>query len=217
MVLLRWEVDDRGLILSAHRFQPTDTKPGEITLSWTLPEDRRNGVVLRVAISWRAENAPGSGEASFELEAGAGTVRGLTPGVSYVFRGWAETAAGAGEAREWRQRTPIGSPPVAGHAVPAAVMRAATALSVRYRSDYFRSDNGNVTAYTLIVAEEPRLNTSAPLPSWQDVQHLAVWPPYQVSPIGRFLLLHHCNFYNWFRIVTLIRILKSSLVSSVNT
>ncbi|VVC88348.1 unnamed protein product, partial [Leptidea sinapis] len=41
--------------------------------------------------------------------------------------------------------------------------------------------NGNVTAYTLVLGEEPRNDTPARLPSWRDVHRLPVWPPYQVT------------------------------------
>lgn len=53
-------------------------------------------------------------------------------------------------------------------------------MVVRFRANLFSAANGNVTAYTLVLGEEPRPDTPAPLPSWRDVQRLPVWPPYQV-------------------------------------
>ena len=52
---------------------------------------------------------------------------------------------------------------------------------MRFRKNYFSDDNGNITAYTVIVAEDTSKNTSGlEMPSWYDVQAYSKWPPYQV-------------------------------------
>lgn len=65
------------------------------------------------------------------------------------------------------------------------VRRSSSTVAVRFRADYFSAANGNVTAYTLVLSEEPRNDTPARLPSWRDVHSLPVWPPYQVRPPAR--------------------------------
>lgn len=106
---------------------------------------------------------------------------GLAAGGEYEFRLRAENGAGAGAAARLRQRMAIAAPP-RPTAQPAEVRRASSTVTVRFRADYFSPANGNVTAYTLVLAEEPHADTPASLPSWRDVHRLPVWPPYQVRP-----------------------------------
>lgn len=109
-------------------------------------------------------------------------VPGLTPGGTYSFRLWARTGAGAGPAARWTQQLGIAAPPrPPPHATPAAVRATPTTVAVRFRQDYFSQANGNVTAYALVVAQEPRNDSLERLPGWRDVQGLPVWPPYQVG------------------------------------
>lgn len=106
---------------------------------------------------------------------------GLVPGVTYEFELRGESGAGAGGAARWTQLMVIAAPPRPRHdALPAPVARTSSTVAVRFRADYFSAANGNVTAYTLVVGEEPRNDTPARLPSWRDVQRLPLWPPYQV-------------------------------------
>lgn len=165
-------------------FQPADARPSELALTWSLAPDRRNGDLRRYVVRYWPARAPSDvRERNFPADAVGGTVSQLLPGETYVFRLHAETDAGSGPPRWWRQRMAIEAPPPPlRDALPAEVARTASTVSVRFRGDYFSSDNGNVTAYTLVVAEDPSLNASRPaLPSWRDVQHYSVWPPYQVT------------------------------------
>lgn len=113
---------------------------------------------------------------------------GLAPGGTYEFSLRAETGGGAGAAARLTQHMGIGAPPrPAASALPAAAQATPTTVAVRFRSDYFSSANGNVTAYTLVLAEEPAAAPSPPatrMPSWHDVQRLSVWPPYQVGHLA---------------------------------
>lgn len=115
----------------------------------------------------------------------AGAVAGLAPGGTYEFALRGETRGGRGPAARCEQHMAIGAPPrPAPSALPAPAQATPTTVAVRFRSDYFSPANGNVTAYTLVVAEEPSQGVAAAparMPSWRDVQRLSVWPPYQVS------------------------------------
>ncbi|XP_034825166.1 tyrosine-protein phosphatase 10D [Maniola hyperantus] len=162
------------------RFQPADTKPAEITFTWELPPRDAHGVLQRFVLEYFPPDEPAAARRlEFPAAAREGTITGLTAGAEYEFRLAAESRAGAGAAAAWRARTAIAAPP-RPRALPAAVRRTTSTVTVRFRADDFSPANGNVTAYALVVAEEPR-DAPAQLPAWRDVQRLAVWPPYQVS------------------------------------
>lgn len=116
------------------------------------------------------------------ISARSGVVSGLVPGAAYVVRVRAETGAGAGPAAQLVQHMAIGAPPrPPAAATPRELRRSSSTVAVRFRADYFSAANGNVTAYTLVLGEEPRNDTPARLPSWRDVHALPAWPPYQVT------------------------------------
>lgn len=77
---------------------------------------------------------------------------------------------------------PIEAPPKpANQVVPTEVYRSSTSIQIRFRKNYFSDQNGAVTMYTVIVAEDDSKNASGlEMPSWRDVQSYSVWPPYQV-------------------------------------
>ncbi|XP_049865569.1 tyrosine-protein phosphatase 10D isoform X2 [Pectinophora gossypiella] len=145
------------------KFQPSDAKPNELTFDWELPPSERNGVLRRYIIEYAPQGDPKNVKTQeFSADATSGTVSGLTPGGTYEFRLRGETR-----------------PPPS--ALPTPVRRTASTIAVTFRGDYFSFANGNVTAYTLVLGEEPRNDTPARLPSWRDVRRLPVWPPYQVT------------------------------------
>ncbi|XP_063616070.1 tyrosine-protein phosphatase 10D-like [Cydia splendana] len=174
-------------------FHPTDAKPNQLTFSWDLPANQANGVLEKFVIEYAPQNQPEKNTTiTFPPEARSGVVAGLTPGGTYSFRLWAATGAGAGPAARWTQHLAIAAPPrPAPHALPAAVRATPTTVSVRFRNDFFSSANGNVSAYALVVAQEPRNDSSDRLPSWRDVHGLPVWPPYQVTE--PYFPFHHSS------------------------
>lgn len=118
----------------------------------------------------------------YTYTARSGNVTGLVPGGAYWMQLRAETGAGLGPAARASAQLDIGPPPrPAADATPRAVRHSSSTVAVRFRADYFSPANGNVTAYTLVLAEEARNDTPARLPSWRDVHALDVWPPYQVT------------------------------------
>ncbi|XP_048481180.1 tyrosine-protein phosphatase 10D [Plutella xylostella] len=166
------------------KFQPLDSKPTSMTFGWRLPASEHNGVLRRFVIQYGPQGAPPSAllTAEFPPDARSGTVSGLTAGEAYSFAAWAESGAGAGAAARWSERMAIAAPPrPPASAVPSELRRTSTTVVVRFRSDYFSAANGNVTAYTLVVSEEPSNSSAARLPSWRDVARLPLWPPYQVT------------------------------------
>ncbi|KAM3958132.1 LOW QUALITY PROTEIN: tyrosine-protein phosphatase 10D [Aphomia sociella] len=164
-------------------FRLADAKPSELRFAWELPAAERHGAVREFVLQYApAEAAERAATLRFPGEARGGAVAGLRPGAQYAFALWAVNGAGAGAAARSLQRLAIAAPPrPPPHALPAEVRRATTAVAVRFRGDYFSPANGNVTAYTLVLAEEPRDDTPPPLPSWRDVHRLPLWPPYQVT------------------------------------
>ncbi|XP_060800520.1 tyrosine-protein phosphatase 10D isoform X3 [Amyelois transitella] len=166
-------------------FRLADAAPQSLSFEWSLPAAARNGVLRRFVLQYAPAHAPADARTdSFPPDASGGRVLDLSPGVTYAFSLWAETGAGAGPAARLALATPIAAPPPpAPHALPLEVpgSRSVSTVAVRFRKDYFSPANGNVTAYTLVLAEEPRNDTPAQLPSWRDVHRLPVWPPYQVT------------------------------------
>ncbi|CAF4853022.1 unnamed protein product [Pieris macdunnoughi] len=164
-------------------FHPTDAKPTELTFAWRLPPRDAHGDLLAFHLTYWPLGAPDMArEIAFPPDAEDGAVRGLRAGGTYEFELRGETSAGRGAAARWRQHMAIAAPPrPRAQALPTAVRRTSSTLVVRFRADYFSPANGNVTAYTLVLGEEPRNDTPARLPSWRDVQRLPVWPPYQVT------------------------------------
>lgn len=172
------------------RFQLSDATPTELAFEWRLEPRDAHGELLRFTVEYAPVEggAGGAGEAAwaaaravhFPADARAGRVSGLAAGGEYEFRLRAENGAGRGAAARLRQRMAIAAPP-RPTAQPAEVRRSSSTVAVRFRADYFSPANGNVTAYTLVLAEEARAATPARLPSWRDVHRLPVWPPYQVT------------------------------------
>ncbi|XP_037297538.1 tyrosine-protein phosphatase 10D [Manduca sexta] len=164
-------------------FHPADATPSRLSFVWELPAGEANGNLTRFVLEYAAASQPERrSRLEFGASARAGAVAGLSPGGTYEFWLRAETGAGAGEAAHWTQHMDIAAPPrPPPAALPSPVRRTATTVVVRFKSDYFSAANGNVTAYTLVLCEEPRNDTPARLPSWRDVHRLPVWPPYQVT------------------------------------
>ncbi|XP_068628161.1 tyrosine-protein phosphatase 10D [Battus philenor] len=164
-------------------FSPSDARPSELTFAWELPAAERNGVLRRFTLDyWPRDRPHQRATLDFPPHATGGTVTGLVPGVTYEFELRGESGAGTGAAAHWSQHMAIAAPPRPRQdALPAPGARTSSTVAVRFRADYFSAANGNVTAYTLVVAEEPRNDTPARLPSWRDVHRLPVWPPYQVT------------------------------------
>ncbi|KAL0839964.1 hypothetical protein ABMA28_016572 [Loxostege sticticalis] len=166
-----------------HDFRLADASPSELTFAWDMPEEARHGTLRRFVLTYAPKDSPEAG-ASVTLppEARSATATGLAAGLLYVVSLAAETGAGAGPAATLLQRAPIAAPPPPPpQATPRELRRTTTTVVVRFRANLFSAANGNVTAYTLVLGEEPRPDTPAPLPSWRDVQRLPVWPPYQVT------------------------------------
>ncbi|XP_032511666.1 tyrosine-protein phosphatase 10D isoform X3 [Danaus plexippus] len=167
------------------RFQPSDATPTELAFAWDLPAADAHGLLRGFVLEYASVDDPSDIHTiEFSPDARSGRVSGLTAGGEYEFRLSAESGAGRGAAARWKQRMAIAAPPrPRPHALPAEVAsrRTSSSVAVRFRSDYFSAANGNVTGYTLVVGEEPREDTPAPLPSWRDVHRLPLWPPYQVT------------------------------------
>lgn len=54
-------------------------------------------------------------------------------------------------------------------------------ITLEFNKDYFLDNNGEILKYAVIVAEDPLQNLSYPVPSWNNVHGLPVWPPYVVK------------------------------------
>lgn len=163
-------------------FHPLDTRPNEITFTWSLPNHDHNGHLKKFTITYGIEGSANVMSKVFKPGETEGTVKNLTPGRTYIFRIKAETGVGSGPEETWKQRMPIAAPPKpSSQVVPTEVCRTSTTIQIRYRKNYFSTQNGNITMFTIIVAEDDSKNASGlEMPSWRDVQAYSVWPPYQV-------------------------------------
>ncbi|XP_055611561.1 tyrosine-protein phosphatase 10D isoform X3 [Uranotaenia lowii] len=164
------------------KFAPIDIQPSEITFEWSLPSNEQNGVIRQFTITYGLEGSQHTQPKDFKPTELRGTIKGLLPGKTYIFRIQAKTAIGYGPEQMWKQKMPILAPPKPEtQVVPTEVGSSATTIEIRFRKHYFSDQNGVVTTYTIIIAEDDSKNASGlEMPSWYDVQSYSVWPPYQV-------------------------------------
>lgn len=163
-------------------FQSIDVKPNEITLRWNLPLSEQNGILTGFRISYNVKGTSVFKYHLFQPNDTIGTIYNLSPGKSYLFEIQAHTKVGPGNKKSWEEKMPIWAPPQPLKSViPSEISHSSQTITVRYKKNFFSPLHGPITAYTVIVAEEPL--TTDPLdlnlPSWHDVQKHAIWPPYQ--------------------------------------
>ncbi|XP_076686342.1 protein tyrosine phosphatase 10D isoform X1 [Andrena cerasifolii] len=172
------------------KFHPTDIQPSDISFEWSLPSQEQNGIITKYTITYGLDVSLSRlflGSAHTQTQDfGPGEYRGvikfLIPGKTYIFRIQAQTKIGFGPEAVWKQKMPILAPPKPPtQVVPTEVCRSSTTIQIRFRKNYFSEQNGAVTSYTIIVAEDDSKNASGlEMPSWRDVQAYSIWPPYQV-------------------------------------
>lgn len=164
------------------KFHPRDIQPSHITFEWALPSNEQNGIIRKFTITYGLEGSTHTQVHNFKPTEFYGTIKMLNPGKSYIFRIQAETKIGYGPEAIWKQQMPILPPPKPpSHVVPTEVCRSSSTVQIRFRKNYFSDQNGAVTMYTIIVAEDDSKNASGlEMPSWRDVQAYSEWPPYQV-------------------------------------
>lgn len=163
-------------------FRPQEIHPTSVTFEWQLLPSDSNGVIQQFSITYGLEDSAHTLVQTFRATETSGRIGGLEPGQTYVFRIQARTVVGYGPESLWKERMPILAPPrPATPVVPTEVNRGSTTIQIRFRKNYFLDTNGQVTMYTIIVAEDDSKNASGlEMPSWWDVQAYNVWPPYQV-------------------------------------
>ncbi|XP_046489703.1 tyrosine-protein phosphatase 10D isoform X2 [Neodiprion pinetum] len=163
-------------------FQPSNVSPSDITFEWSLPSQDQNGVIRKFSITYGLEGSTHTQVKDFKPTELQGVIKSLIPGKTYIFRIQAETRIGFGPEVVWKQKMPILAPPKPPtQVVPSEVCRSSTTIQIRFRKNYFSEQNGAVTSYTIIVAEDDSKNASGlEMPSWKDVQGYSIWPPYQV-------------------------------------
>ncbi|XP_062554355.1 tyrosine-protein phosphatase 10D isoform X3 [Armigeres subalbatus] len=164
------------------KFAPIDIQPSEIMFEWSLPSNEQNGIIRQFTITYGLDGSQHTQAKDFKPSELRGTIKTLLPGKTYIFRIQARTAIGYGPEQMWKQKMPILAPPKPEtQVVPTEVGSSATTIEIRFRKHYFSDQNGVVTTYTIIIAEDDSKNASGlEMPSWYDVQSYSVWPPYQV-------------------------------------
>ncbi|XP_011695941.1 PREDICTED: tyrosine-protein phosphatase 10D isoform X5 [Wasmannia auropunctata] len=164
------------------RFHPIDIQPSDISFVWSLPSQEQNGIIRKFTITYGLEGSTHTQMQDFRPNEFRGVIKSLIPGKSYIFRIQAETKIGFGPEAMWKQKMPILAPPKPStQVVPTEVCRSSTTIQIRFRKNYFSEQNGAVTSYSVIVAEDDSKNASGlEMPSWRDVQAYSIWPPYQV-------------------------------------
>ncbi|XP_071056638.1 tyrosine-protein phosphatase 10D isoform X2 [Onthophagus taurus] len=162
-------------------FGPIDVQPSEITFKWNISPTEQNGVIRRFTITYGLEGSSHTQTRDFSPNEFTGKIKQLIPGHTYIFTIQAETKVGYGANSTFTQIMPILAPPLSVQVVPTEVWKSSAAIQIRFRKNYFSDQNGPVTTYTIIVAEDDTKNASGlEMPSWRDVQAYYVWPPYQV-------------------------------------
>ncbi|XP_029155618.1 tyrosine-protein phosphatase 10D isoform X1 [Nylanderia fulva] len=164
------------------KFHPIDIQPSDISFVWSLPSQEQNGIIRKFSITYGLESSTHTQTQDFRPNEFRGVLKTLIPGKTYVFRIQAETKIGFGPEAIWKQKMPILAPPKPStQVVPTEVCRSSTTIQIRFRKNYFSEQNGAVTSYSIIVAEDDSKNASGlEMPSWRDVQAYSIWPPYQV-------------------------------------
>ncbi|KAL0121824.1 hypothetical protein PUN28_006942 [Cardiocondyla obscurior] len=164
------------------KFHPTDIQPSDIAFVWSLPSQEQNGIIRKFTITYGLEGSTHTQMQDFRPNESRGVIKSLVPGKTYIFRIQAETKIGFGPETIWKQKMPILAPPKPStQVVPTEVCRSSTTIQIRFRKNYFSEQNGAVTSYSIIVAEDDSKNASGlEMPSWRDVQAYSIWPPYQV-------------------------------------
>ncbi|XP_065202052.1 tyrosine-protein phosphatase 10D-like [Planococcus citri] len=173
---------DESVPGQVNKFHPIDIQPSDITFEWYLPKSEQNGVILKFTVIYGLEGSSHVQIKEFKPWDIQGAVKNLSPGKTYLFRIQGETKIGPGPETVWKQRMPILAPPrPSSQVVPTEVRRGTTTIQIRFRKNYFSEQNGPITNYTVIVAEDDNKNASGiEMPSWRDVQAYSIWPPYQV-------------------------------------
>ncbi|XP_011870698.1 PREDICTED: tyrosine-protein phosphatase 10D isoform X5 [Vollenhovia emeryi] len=164
------------------KFHPIDIQPSDISFLWSLPSQEQNGIIRKFTITYGLEGSTHTQMQDFRPNEFRGVIKSLVPGKTYIFRIQAETKIGFGPEAIWKQKMPILAPPKPStQVVPTEVCRSSTTIQIRFRKNYFSEQNGAVTSYSVIVAEDDSKNASGlEMPSWRDVQAYSIWPPYQV-------------------------------------
>lgn len=163
-------------------FQSIDVKPNEITLRWNLPQSEQNGVLTGFRISYNVKGTSVFKYHLFQPNDTIGTIYNLSPGKTYLFEIEAHTKVGPGNKKSWEEKMPIWAPPAPPKGIiPSEVGHSSESITIRFKKNFFSPIHGPVTAFTVIVAEEPAMTESLDLnlPSWSDVQKHPTWPPYQ--------------------------------------
>ncbi|KAG8193889.1 hypothetical protein JTE90_011449 [Oedothorax gibbosus] len=164
-------------------FRAVEVKPNEATLQWSLSSDEQNGVITSYKVTYYVKGSGKRFYAYFEPTETKGVVKGLQPGMNYVFEIQAFTKVGPGSSAVSEKSTPIWPPPPPDPSiVPKVSGRGATKIRVEWGSRFFSSANGRIIGYAIIVAEDVAKDAnSLAMPSWSDVQGFDKWPPYQVQ------------------------------------
>ncbi|XP_018337364.1 PREDICTED: tyrosine-protein phosphatase 10D isoform X4 [Trachymyrmex septentrionalis] len=164
------------------KFHPIDIQPSDISFVWSLPSQEQNGIITKFSITYGLEGSTHTQMQDFRPTEFRGVIKSLIPGKTYIFRIQAETKIGFGPETVWKQKMPILAPPKPStQVVPTEVCKSSTTIQIRFRKNYFSEQNGAVTSYSIIVAEDDSKNASGlEMPSWRDVQAYSIWPPYQV-------------------------------------
>ncbi|KAI9561811.1 hypothetical protein GHT06_012772 [Daphnia sinensis] len=166
-------------------FRPVEIQPSQIRFEWTLPSHDQNGVLIGFTVSYGILGSTSTVTREFPPGSSSGTISGLFPGKTYLFRIQAKTKIGSGNSTKWEQVMPIWAPPKPGKKdVPEILAKTTTTVKLQFKKGLFSDENGQVIGYTIIASEDENKDITALetplLLRWKDVQSYNVWPPYQV-------------------------------------
>ena len=127
-----------------------------MTFVWELSSLEANGVITGFIIQYGPKSQDESRgfipeeSREFGPEDRKGTIEGLVPGQMYTFQIQARTQVGYGAWVRWEQQMPIWAPPPPNRDVfPTEISHTMTAVTIRFRRNYFSDVNGKVIAYAV--------------------------------------------------------------------
>jgi len=163
-------------------FAPVEPiQPSQITFEWTLPSQDQNGVLIGFTVSYGILGSTSTITRDFPPGVTSGTISGLFPGKTYLFRIQAKTKIGSGNSTKWEQTMPIWAPPKpTKKEVPEIISQTTSSVQIQFKKGMFSDENGQVKGYTVIVTEDDSKDSSLlDMLRWKEVQSYNDWPPYQ--------------------------------------
>ncbi|XP_055337539.1 tyrosine-protein phosphatase 10D-like isoform X2 [Paramacrobiotus metropolitanus] len=163
-------------------FQLTPQRSSVLTLKWSAPESP-NGIITGYVLEYK-ENSTGEQWIRLDLAPSKDLSHSLSlnAGKTYLFRIAPVNSAGIGPAQDGSMTMPIAAPIARRSSRPVKTDVSKDTITLDFSKEFFMDTNGEVVKYAVIVAEDRLQNSNRTL-AWRDVQNMAIWPPYEATPL----------------------------------